>query len=350
MHMPPHCLPGTQTTPPPPPNPPILLMHRCRPPAPLTPPPPPHTRCRRLLLARRPVVASPRQADNHLQPSTTRLRTHQSARPSKTHPRRSRQEGARAAVQARKGASGKRQSPKARGSRGQGKKKGKGEGSGSGPSQPAVPPGLRGLRAAIAVAAAGREAPAPQRLRMPQGVPPNARQQWAEAYTVTCHKVLDACANAHGAGVRADVLQAVQEFGTLARTVFAYSRGRRSGAAAAARTTRIADGLPLEDAGGGGRWAAASSPIRCAAAGCADRAMPATEAFNPPGSVGAARQQARRHARPAGSCELACSAPGCCAGCAIGGRGAGAAADPRATAGGGYRVCPPSGTAAGPSG
>ena len=153
-------------------------------------------------------------------------------------------------MQARKGASGKRQSLKARGSRGQGKKKGKGEGSGSGPSQPAVPPDLRGLRAAAAVAAAAREAPAPQRLRMPQGVPPNARQQWAEAYTVTCHKVLDACANAHGTGVRADVLQAVQEFGTLARTVFAYSRGRRSGAAAAARVTKIAHGLPLDDAAG----------------------------------------------------------------------------------------------------
>ena len=41
-----------------------------------------------------------------------------------------------------------------------------------------------------------------------------------------------------------------QEFGTLPRTVFAYSRSCRSGAAAAARATRIADGLPLEDAGG----------------------------------------------------------------------------------------------------
>ena len=136
------------------------------------------------------------------------------------------------------------------GSEKQGKKKGKGGDGGSGPSQPAVPPGLRGLRAAAAVARAGREAPAPQRLRMPQGVPPNARQQLAEAYTVVGHKVLDACANAHGAGARADVLQAVQEFGALARTVFAHSRSRRSGAAAAARATRIADGLPLEDAGG----------------------------------------------------------------------------------------------------
>ena len=69
--------------------------------------------------------------------------------------------------------------------------------------------------------------------------------EWAEAYTVVGHKVLDACANAHGAGARADVLQAVQEFGALARTVFAYRRSRRSGAAAAARATRIADGLPL---------------------------------------------------------------------------------------------------------
>ena len=83
---------------------------------------------------------------------------------------------------------------------------------------------------------------------MPLGVPANEWQQWAEAYTVVGHKVLHACVNAQGAG--ADVLQAVQEFGTLARTVLAFSRSRRSGAAAAARATRIADGLPLEDAGG----------------------------------------------------------------------------------------------------
>ena len=74
------------------------------------------------------------------------------------------------------GASGKRQSPEARGSGGHGKKKGKGGDGGNGPSQPAVPPGLRGLRAAAAVLPAKREAPTPQRLRMPQGVPPNARQ------------------------------------------------------------------------------------------------------------------------------------------------------------------------------
>ena len=105
---------------------------------------------------------------------------------------------------------GKRQSPKARGSRGHGKKKGKGGDGGSGPSQPAVPPGLGGLRAAAAVAPAGREAPALRRLRMPQGVPLGARQQWIDAYTVVCHKVLDACANAQGARARADVQQAVQ--------------------------------------------------------------------------------------------------------------------------------------------
>ena len=150
------------------------------------------------------------------------------------------------------GASGKRKSPKARGSRGQGNRKGKGGDGGSCSLQPAVPPGLPVLRAAAAVAPAGREAPAPKRLRMPQGVPPNARQQWAEAYTVVGHNLVDACAsrracNAHDAGARADVLQAVQEFGTLARTVFVCSRSGRSGAA---RTTRIADGLPLEDAGG----------------------------------------------------------------------------------------------------
>ena len=107
------------------------------------------------------------------------------------------------------GAGGERQSPKARGARGYGKKKGKGGDSGSGPSQPAVPPGLRGLRAAAAVAPARQEVLAPKQLRMPQCVPQNARQQWAEAYTVVGHKVLDACANAQGAGARADVLQAV---------------------------------------------------------------------------------------------------------------------------------------------
>ena len=38
------------------------------------------------------------------------------------------------------------------------------------------------------------------------------------------NKVLDLCTNAQGAGTRTDILQAVQEFGTLARTVFAYIR------------------------------------------------------------------------------------------------------------------------------
>ena len=119
---------------------------------------------------------------------------------------------------------------------------------GSGPTQPAVPPGLRALSAAAAVAPARRGAPAPRRLRMPQ--PPTVRQQWAEAYTLVGHTMLGACANAQGEGARGDALQAVQEFGALARTVIAYSRSRRSGAAAAARATRIADGLPVEDAGG----------------------------------------------------------------------------------------------------
>ena len=75
--------------------------------------------------------------------------------------------------------------------------------------------------------------PAPQRLRMPQGVPPNARQQWAQAYTAVGHKVLDACTNARRAG--ADDLQAVLEFGALAHKVFAYSRSCRPGASAPAR-------------------------------------------------------------------------------------------------------------------
>ena len=129
------------------------------------------------------------------------------------------------------GASGKRKSPKARGSRGQGKKKGKGGDGGSGPSQPAVPPGLRGLRAAAAVAPAGRAAPAPQRLRMPQCVPPNARQQWAEAYTVVGHKVLDACAN-HVAQVRQQTScrrcsSSVRSHALCSRTAAAAARVRQ---------------------------------------------------------------------------------------------------------------------------
>ena len=55
--------------------------------------------------------------------------------------------------------------------------------------------------------------------------------------------VLAACANALDAGARTDVMQAVQEF------VPAYSRSHLSGAAAAARATRTADGVLLEDAG-----------------------------------------------------------------------------------------------------
>ena len=169
------------------------------------------------------------------------------------------------------GASSKCKSPTTCRSRGHGKEKGKGGDGGSGPSQPAVPPGLRGLRAAAAVAPAGQEAPAPQRLRMPQIAPPNTRQQWAEAYTVVGHKILYVCANAQGAVARADVLQAVQEFGALACIMFAC----RSGAAASARATRTEDGLSLDDARGEGRQrahrrAAAPAPVRRAAAGCTD--------------------------------------------------------------------------------
>ena len=151
-------------------------------------------------------------------------------------------------MHARKGhpANARAPGPRITGSR---KKKGKGGDGGRGPSQPAVPHVLRGLRAAAAVAPAARKAPAPLRLLFPQGVPPNARQQWAEAYTVVGRRVLNACANAQGVGARADVVQAEQEFGALARTVFVCSRSRRSGAAAAAITARLADGLPLEVAG-----------------------------------------------------------------------------------------------------
>ena len=49
----------------------------------------------------------------------------------------------------------------------------------------------------------------------------------------------------------ASCMRFLQEFGALARTVFAYSRSCRSGWAAVARATRITDGLPLEGAGGG---------------------------------------------------------------------------------------------------
>ena len=73
------------------------------------------------------------------------------------------------------------------------------------------------------------------------------------------HKILDACANAQGAGTRAYVLHAVQGFGALARTVFAS-------AAAAARVRQRRRGrpgqrmgLPLKVTGGGGRQRAHST-------------------------------------------------------------------------------------------
>ena len=144
----PNCLPGTQTTSRLLPHSPIHLMHRRRPPAPLTPPPPPHIRHGPLLLARRPTSATPRRADSHLQPGTTRLRTGQSARPSRMHLQRSRQGGARAAVQARKGqvANARAARPTHQGDTW--KKKRKGRDNGGGLLQPAAPPGLRCLRAA----------------------------------------------------------------------------------------------------------------------------------------------------------------------------------------------------------
>ena len=54
------------------------------------------------------------------------------------------------------------------------------------------------------------------------------------------------------------------------------------------------------------------------------RAMPSSEALNPPGSAGAVGQHAGGRTGPKDACRLACSAPGWCAGCAIGGRRAGA--------------------------
>ena len=61
----------------------------------------------------------------------------------------------------------------------------------------------------------------------------------------------------------------------LARTVFAHSCSRRSGAAAAARATRLADGWPVEEAGKSTRAPPALSLTFCA-----------------PGSAGAVGQQA----------------------------------------------------------
>ena len=115
------------------------------------------------------------------------------------------------------GASGKRQSPKARGSRGQGEKKGTGGGSGSGP-----------------LATCGASGP-------PRSVCSRSRRASRARGAGTP-------AASHAAGCAAKR----PEFGTLARAVFTYCCGRRSGAAGAARATRIADGLPLEDTGGEG--------------------------------------------------------------------------------------------------
>ena len=53
----------------------------------------------------------------------------------------------------------------------------------------------------------GREAPAPLRLRMPQGVPANGQQQWAEAYNSVGHKP-STCAGS--AGVRRARAQSVR--------------------------------------------------------------------------------------------------------------------------------------------
>ena len=125
---------------------------------------------------------------------------------------------------------------------------------------------------------------------MLQGVPSNARQQWTEAYTVVGHKVLDAYANEQGAGVCADVLQAVQavqEFGAIPRKVFRVQPrpplGGRSSSEGDPDSGRVAPGGRR----GGGRTltqrgAAASASGRCAAAGCVDRSMPSSQALNPP--------------------------------------------------------------------
>ena len=240
--------------PPPPPNPPILLVHRHRPPATLTPPPPPHPQRRRLLLARRPAAASPRQADSHLQPGTTRLTSHRSARPSRTHLRRCRQAGARAAVQARKGHPANARAPRPADHRDTGKRRGR-EGMAA-----AARRNLRCLRVS-----AGRVRQQPSRQ-------PGGRRQHRSglARCRVCHQTpgssesrpAPSCATKSSTRAQThrvqvcvrivrDVLQAVQDFSAPARKVFASpcSHGRHSGATAAVGATRIADGLPP-----GGRW------------------------------------------------------------------------------------------------
>ena len=86
---------------------------------------------------------------------------------------------------------------------------------------------------------------------MPQDVPGLARQAWAEVFTMRAEQLIDAAAHARGDDAREAIIRAEQQLASLPWDVLAYHRGRRSGAAARARATRLADGLPLEDPGGG---------------------------------------------------------------------------------------------------
>lgn len=61
---------------------------------------------------------------------------------------------------------------------------------------------------------------------------------------------VSAVAVASGDGAHGEVVSAANNVGSLARDELAFSRECRSGRAARARATCVADGLPLEDAGG----------------------------------------------------------------------------------------------------
>ena len=94
---------------------------------------------------------------------------------------------------------------------------------------------------------------------------------------------------------------------------------RRQGGAAAARATRIADGLPLEDAGGeedSERTAGLRRPY------LSDAQLQAARIENCLHQKRSVHRSARvlQDSKPAGSksaCKPACSSPGCCSGCAV---------------------------------
>lgn len=95
---------------------------------------------------------------------------------------------------------------------------------------------------------------------MPQVVPPALRLDWAEVYTATLSRLVDACALASGTTARDEILQAAEAVERLPYRVLAYDRARRYHKAVLARMSRILQGRPLQDedgdAGEGGepRW------------------------------------------------------------------------------------------------